>query len=199
MDFSDSLWDDRTPLEQLLMMGLCFGLFLLMISATYLAYFSHTYNLPSRRHVFGMEFDVCTKEVCVEHALRNAVGLEPLRDVLSNLSVRYWPLLDVYGEEYNAPRILLRLLLRLRLDVFVSLRVQRSLRNRSHYVLNIDSPRFGLPEGLLRFDYPDKGVVLDHYHDFIVLVARFFRTDVRLSTVAREIVEFEENLAMVYI
>ncbi|KAH7986247.1 hypothetical protein HPB52_025105 [Rhipicephalus sanguineus] len=60
----------------------------------------------------------------------------------------------------------------------------------------IDSPRFGLPEGLLRFDYPDKGVVLDHYHDFIVLVARFFRTDVRLSTVAREIVEFEENLAM---
>ncbi|XP_075744523.1 uncharacterized protein LOC142803280 isoform X2 [Rhipicephalus microplus] len=68
MDFSDSLWDDRTPLEQLLLMGLCFGLFLLMISATYLAYFSHTYNLPSRRHVFGMEFDVCTKEVCVEHA-----------------------------------------------------------------------------------------------------------------------------------
>ncbi|XP_049520796.1 membrane metallo-endopeptidase-like 1 [Dermacentor silvarum] len=283
MDFSDSLWDDRTPLEQLLLMCLCFGLFLLMISATYLAYFSHTYNLPSRRHVFGMEFDVCTKEVCVEHArllestlnrsaepcghfyeyachrwprtvaagltentsnvwtllkrnviaelegitgrlvkqrsggaklrpvqetavqfyqsctnwtLRNAVGLEPLRDVLSNLSVRYWPLLDVYGEEYNAPRILLRLLLRLRLDVFVSLRVQRSLRNRSHFVLNIDSPRFGLPEGLLRFNYPDKGVVLDHYHDFIVLVARFFRTDVRLSTVAREIVEFEENLAM---
>ncbi|XP_075744522.1 uncharacterized protein LOC142803280 isoform X1 [Rhipicephalus microplus] len=69
MDFSDSLWDDRTPLEQLLLMGLCFGLFLLMISATYLAYFSHTYNLPSRRHVFGMEFDVCTKEVCVEHGI----------------------------------------------------------------------------------------------------------------------------------
>ncbi|XP_077508534.1 membrane metallo-endopeptidase-like 1 [Amblyomma americanum] len=129
-------------------------------------------------------------------ALRNSVGLEPLRDVLSNLSVRYWPLLDVYGEEYNAPRILLRLLLRLRLDVFVSLRVQRSLRNRSHFVLNIDSPRFGLPEGLLRFEYAAKASVLDHYHDFIVLVARFFRTDVRLSTVGREIVEFEENLAM---
>ncbi|KAL3204007.1 hypothetical protein MRX96_053125, partial [Rhipicephalus microplus] len=62
----------------------------------------------------------------------------------------------------------------------------------------IDSPRFGLPEGLLRFHYPSKGEVLDHYHDLIVLVARFFRTDVRLSTVAREIVEFEENLAMVH-
>ncbi|KAK8758447.1 hypothetical protein V5799_003921 [Amblyomma americanum] len=146
-------------------------------------------------------------ESCTNWTLRNSVGLEPLRDVLSNLSVRYWPLLDVYGEEYNAPRILLRLLLRLRLDVFVSLRVQRSLRNRSHFVLNtarvtagvpqIDSPRFGLPEGLLRFEYAAKASVLDHYHDFIVLVARFFRTDVRLSTVAREIVEFEENLAMV--
>ncbi|XP_077534589.1 neprilysin-like [Haemaphysalis longicornis] len=60
----------------------------------------------------------------------------------------------------------------------------------------IDSPQFGLPEGLLRFHYPSKEQVLDHYHDFIVQVARFFRTDVRLSTVARDIVEFEENLAM---
>ncbi|KAH8041859.1 hypothetical protein HPB51_018653 [Rhipicephalus microplus] len=81
---------------------------------------------------------------CTNWTLRNAVGLEPLRDVLSNLSVRYWPLLDVYGEEYNAPRILLRLLLRLRLDVFVSLRVQRSLRTRSHYVLN-PSAIFAVP------------------------------------------------------
>ncbi|XP_077534590.1 uncharacterized protein LOC144146519 [Haemaphysalis longicornis] len=170
MDIGDSLWDDRTPLEQLLSMAFCFGLFLLIISSTYLVFFAHTYNLPNSHQVFGMEFDVCTKEVCMEHdavlrlvkqrsggaklkpalesvvlfyqscsnwTARNLADLEPLRDVLRNLSVHYWPLLDVYGEEYNAPRLLLRLLLRFRLDVFVSLRVQRSLRKRSRFVLNV--------------------------------------------------------------
>lgn len=66
MDISESLWDARTPLEQLLSMGFCFGLFLLMVTATYMAYFSATYNRVNTKHVFGMEFDVCTKEVCIE-------------------------------------------------------------------------------------------------------------------------------------
>ncbi|XP_064470809.1 membrane metallo-endopeptidase-like 1 isoform X2 [Ornithodoros turicata] len=280
MDLADSLWDDRTPLEQLLSMGFCYGLFLLIITATYLAYFSTMYNSVSRKVVFGMEFDVCTKDVCLEQARflestlnrsaepcdhfyeyachlwpktvgnalpdnastvwtvlkknilmeiegvldfarkkrdvarstvenatlhlynscinwgrRNKLGILPLRDILSYLSVRYWPLLDVYGDEYNASRLLIRILHLYKLDVFVAVSIQRSLRNRSQYLLNIDNPTFGIPDGLLRFDYPEKKAVLSHYHDFIVRVARFFRTDVRLSAVAWEIVGFEVNLA----
>ncbi|EEC06255.1 hypothetical protein IscW_ISCW005070 [Ixodes scapularis] len=200
MDFGESLWDERSPLEQVLSMGFCFGLFLLMTTATYLAYFATTYNMVNTKHVFGMEFDVCTKDVCIEQArfLQSTLNrsAEPCGHFYE-YACHQWPKTMAATLADNASNVWTLLKRNVFMELDSDWVLSKQFADEDTLAAQIDNPSFGLPEGLLRFEYPEKAGVLDHYHDFIVRVARFFRTDVRLSTVAREIVQFEVNLAKI--